>query len=229
MKISIIIPALNEAERIGSLVRELRQRGSGSVGEIIVVDGGSGDPTATRAEEAGARILEPDKKGRAVQMNFGAEHARHPLLYFLHADSMPPERFDSKILQARADGYRAGCFRLGFDRDHTILGFYAWCTRFDLNAFRFGDQSLFISKRLFEEIGGYDPTLKVMEDNEIVRRIKKEHPFKIIPEEVVTSARKYSANGIIRLQLIFILIYVLFFFGISQEKLVSTYKKLVSE
>lgn len=229
MKLSIIIPALNEEERIGMLVRELRRRETGSIGEIVVVDGGSSDRTAEKAEEAGARMFESDRKGRAVQMNLGAERARFPMLYFLHADSIPPEGFDRKIKRAHEAGYPAGCFRLAFDRDHPVLRFYAWCTRFDVNAFRFGDQSLFITEKLFDMIGGFDSGLIVMEDNEIVRRIKRVDSFAIIPDEVTTSARKYMTNGIIRLQLIFSLIYVLFFLGVSQENLVGIYRKFVSD
>ncbi|MDX1618942.1 MAG: TIGR04283 family arsenosugar biosynthesis glycosyltransferase [Balneolaceae bacterium] len=228
MKISIIIPVLNEAETIGRLVTELHRRENGAIGEIVVVDGGSADATVARAEEAGARVFASEEKGRAVQMDFGAERARFPMLYFLHADSRPPEQFDQKILRAHREGYPAGCFRLAFDWDHPVLNFYAWCTRFDLDAFRFGDQSLFISKELYDRIGGYKTGLILMEDNEIIRRIKNDQPFKILPDEVVTSARKYRANGVVRLQLIFTMIYVLFFLGISQERLIRIYKKFIS-
>lgn len=229
MKISVVIPALNEEKTIGNVVRQAKNRASGNIGEIIVVDGGSHDATAEKAAESGAKVIGSDKKGRAIQMNAGAAKAVYPVLYFLHADSLPPFRFDQKIVEAVNRGHSAGCFQLAFDQDHPLLNFYAWCTRFDINAFRYGDQSLFIEKDLFDHIGGYEPGLQLMEDNVIVRRLKKETFFEIISDKVVTSARKYRTNGMIRLQLIFTLIYVLFFLGFPQERLVSTYRALIAE
>ncbi|MDR8392671.1 TIGR04283 family arsenosugar biosynthesis glycosyltransferase [Aliifodinibius sp. S!AR15-10] len=228
MRISVIIPALNEADVIGQTIRELKTRNGQHVHEIIVADGGSTDQTREIAETSGARVIETARKGRARQMNAGAEAASSELFYFLHADSIPPRGFDQTIMTALQDGYPAGCFRLAFDSKHPLLRFYAWCTRFDIDAFRFGDQSLFITRDLFKSVGGFNPKLIVMEDNVMVRCIKKEGGFYISPKKVITSARKYRENGVIRLQLIFVLIYTLFFLGVSQETLVSTYKKLIN-
>ncbi len=228
MDIEVIIPTLNEEDIITESIRTVKERSVGHVSEVVVVDGGSTDATVSRADEAGATVFETSQKGRARQMNMGAVRTSAPLLYFLHADSKPPVKFDQQIMDAFNDNYPAGCFRLAFDLDHPILNFYAWCTRFDIDAFRFGDQSLFITRELFEELNGFDEDLMVMEDNVMVREIKKEAQFSIIADNVVTSSRKYERVGVIRLQLIFILIYTLFFVGFSQEQLVSTYKKLVS-
>lgn len=229
MGISVIIPVLNEAGTIGPTIAGIKGREGGRVAEVIVADGGSADETTDIAAEAGARVIRCEVTGRAAQMNRGARVASQPVLYFLHADSLPPAGFDEQILRSIAEGYPAGCFQLGFDSDHPILRFYAWCTRFDIDAFRFGDQSLYITRELFDEIGRFDPHLTVMEDNEMVRRIKRSHPYKILPGKVITSSRKYRANGVVRLQLIFSLIYVLFFLGLSQEKLVSIYKTLIDD
>lgn len=227
--ISIIIPVLNEESVIGPLIGELRDRQSGYVKEIIVVDGGSEDETVARARKAGARVISDTRRGRSRQMNRGAEEATTGLLYFLHADSIPPPEFDRLILEEYGDQCRAGCFQLAFDSTHPLLNMYAWFTRFDLNAFRFGDQSLFVSRALFFEIGGYRDHLIVMEDNEIVRRLKRHTRFKIIPQKVVTSARKYEEIGAVKLQLIFSLIYVLFHIGYSQELLVSIYQRFIAK
>ncbi|MDZ7691496.1 MAG: TIGR04283 family arsenosugar biosynthesis glycosyltransferase [Balneolaceae bacterium] len=228
MKISVIIPALNEEDVVVRTIRCVKENSSGMVGEIIIVDGGSDDQTAERAEHEGATVIASDKKGRSRQMNRGARHASCNILYFLHADTLPPANFDCKIKKSIKDNYSAGCFRLAFDRDHPMLNFYSWCTRFNIDAFRFGDQSLYIEKQLFKQLGGFDEKLIVMEDNEMVCRIKSRESFNIIADNVVTSARKYQRVGTIRLQLIFLLIYSLFYAGCSQEKLVSTYKKLIN-
>lgn len=227
MKISVVIPALNEEQTIGANLRELRERSSFRVGQIIVSDGGSRDATRTEAALAGADVVYSPARGRAAQMNAGAEAAEGEILYFLHADTLPPPGYDRMIEQAAQAGFPAGCFRLGFDSSHPVLRFYAWCTRFDLDAFRFGDQSLFIERKFFNTTGGYRSGLLVMEDNEMVRRIKKERPFKIIPANVTTSARKYRENGVIRLQFIFTLIFILYHLGFSQEKLATLYRRLV--
>lgn len=229
MTISVIIPALNEEQVIGRTIAQLKEKSSGWIEEIIVVDGGSSDQTVKCVERAGATVASTDQKGRARQMNYGARQASSPILYFLHADSIPPQNFDARIVESVQQNDPAGCFRLAFDADHPLLNFYSWCTRFDIDAFRFGDQSLYIKKDLFEQLGGFKDHLIVMEDNEMVRRIKSRESFKIIADNVVTSARKYQKVGIIRLQLIFTLIYTLFFMGYSQEKLVSLYTKLVSK
>lgn len=225
--ITIIIPVLNEENRVGHLIRKLQSSGTGLVGEIIVVDGGSRDGTVEAATKAGARVIRASRRGRSFQMNAGAEAASYETLYFLHADTSPPDRFDRKIIDAIESGLPAGCFRLRFDTHHPVLRFYSWFTRFDIDLFRFGDQSLFISRSLFQKVGGFDERLLVMEDQEIVRRIKRVEQFEILEDEVVTSARKYSENGVFRLQAIFTLILMLYYAGVQQERLVGYYKRWI--
>jgi len=225
--VSIIIPVLNEEEVISGLIAELEKRKGERSIEIIVADGGSVDGTATRAAEAGARLVRCRGKGRARQMNEGAEHASGKVLYFLHADTLPPFHFPIHIHNSVSQGADAGCYRLQFDEDHPLLRSFAWFTRFDLNWFRFGDQSLFIKREIFRDIGGFDESLKVMEDQEIVKRIRLRHKFHLMETSVITSARKYRMNGVLRLQLIFTLIFLLYYFGVKQDVLVSIYKDLI--
>lgn len=228
MKISIIIPALNEAKGIAPLLAHLRAHSSAeNIQEILVVDGGSSDSTETLAQKAGAKVIS-SPKGRARQMNAGAHSAAGPIFYFLHADSYPPANFDEHILKAVSEGKPAGCFRLKFDQRHPLLNFSAWCTRFDMAAVRFGDQSLFVEKQIFEKSRGFKEELIVMEDNEIITRLKEQGSFTILPEPVLTSARKYLKNGVWRLQFLFTLIYFGFHLGVSQEKLVRFYKRNIS-
>lgn len=221
MKISVIIPTYNESDLISKTIEKVGIYGSNGIKEIIVADGGSTDGTIVNAKKAGAKVVAAPGKGRSVQMNYGARHADAELLYFLHADSIPPDDFDHKILAAISRGYNAGCFQLAFDDDHWLLKFYAWCTRFDIDAFRFGDQSLFITQDIFYTIGGFREDHLVMEDNEIVRRIKSNHSFVVLDDAVETSARTYREVGIVKVQLIFVLIYTLYFLGVAQDTLLA--------
>ena len=124
-------------------------------------------------------------------------------------------------------GFGAGCFRLSFDLQHPLLAFYAWFTRFDVNLFRFGDQSLFVKKSTWKKVGGFDESLIVMEDQVIISLLKKEAAFKIINKEVVTSARKYIQVGIIKLQLVFTVIVLLFYAGVDHKKIVNFYRRQI--
>jgi rSAM/selenodomain-associated transferase 2 len=226
LTISIIIPARNEALHLPALLEYLSAVPERAlIVEIILSDGQSTDETVNIARTAGARIVLNERPGRAMQMNNGAAVARGDLLYFLHADSLPPLDFVAQITRKAAAGYDAGCFRLKFDDSHWFLRANAWFTRFNVNAIRFGDQSLFIRKSLFTAIGGFRNDLIIMEDQEIVYRICKMGRFGVIPDYVTTSARKYRVNGVYRMQAIFFYIYFSYVFGQDQQRLVAKYKK----
>ncbi len=227
--LSIVIPTYNEATTIAALLAYLRQPAAGEQvpTEIIVADGGSTDATRQLARQAGATVLACPHRGRAAQMNHGAHHAQGTLLYFLHADSYPPHGYQQDLWRALAQGYGSGCFRLAFDDAHWLLRFSAWCTRLPLTAVRFGDQSLFVRRELFERIGGFREDLLVMEDQEIIRRLRAQAPFCLVPRAVVTSARKYRANGVIRLQGIFTGIAILYWLGVPQRYLARIYQRFI--
>ncbi len=227
--ISIVIPVLNEEETIVSTLKRIRQRSGAQVEEIIVVDGGSTDQTVNLCREEGVRIVRSPGRGRALQMNTGARTAKGDILYFLHADSIPPSGFDEQIVRALSGSGKAGCFRLSFDDPHPVLRAYAWFTRFDVDLFRFGDQSLFVKKSLFHSIGGFKEDLLLMEDQEIVIRLKKKAGFRILSEPVITSARRYRRVGIFKLQLIFVFIVLLYYAGLDQRALVMFYQKMMEQ
>jgi rSAM/selenodomain-associated transferase 2 len=229
MILSIIIPTFNEEDTIGRTVEHLKSAfRDDQKSEIIVVDGESSDKTVKIARDAGAVTIRT-RKGRAAQMNYGASIASAPILFFLHADTLPPRSFLADISEAISKGYLAGCYRLSFDYRHWFLRFNCWFTRFNLNSFRYGDQGLYVTKQIFETLGGFDETLELMEDQEIIRRIKGLTTFQIFPQSVQTSARKYLLNGIFRLQFSFVVIYLLYKFGFSQQMLVAAYKRLVRD
>src|SRR5206468_10284236 len=108
-------------------------------------------------------------------------------------------------------------------RRHWFLDVHCWFTQFNITHFRFGDQSLFVTKKVFDAAGGFKNELIVMEDQEIILRIRKLACFTVIPKPVVTSARKYVLNGVYKTQGVFYLIYFMYWLGFGQERLVKTY------
>lgn len=225
--ISIIIPTYNEADQIAQTIgKTLAATGSHKI-EIIVVDGGSTDKTVGVAKDCGAITLLSERKGRGAQMNKGASMTTGEILYFLHADSIPPQNFTEHIINTLTTGAISGCFRLAFDYKHWFLKANCWFTKFNVNAVRFGDQSLFVTKEVFLKCGGFREDLLVMEDQEIIHRIKKYGKFKVMNAAVITSARKYHDNGIYKMQVIFFRIWLLYYLGYSQEHLLRLYKSLI--
>lgn len=226
--ISIIIPVYNEENYIETTIKWIREKADPAhIHEIIVSDGGSVDQTIAIAAKAGASVVISPHKGRSAQMNYGASKAAASVFYFLHADTLPPEGFTYDILNAVEKGNRAGCFRLKFDNSHWFLQANCWFTRFDFNYFRFGDQSLFVTREIFLKSGGFSRKHIVMEDQEMIKRLKTISQFTVIPKPVLTSARKYLQNGIYKTQGTFFLIFFMYQIGFSQRALVDTYRKLI--
>ncbi len=227
-KISIIIPVLNEAETISDLILHLLNSTSEeNIAEIIVIDGGSTDDSMKLISGFSEVTLLSSEKGRAKQMNLGAKHATGDILYFLHADSMPPINFDQLIIDEIKKGNQAGCFKMKFDSDHWWLKLAGWLTQFRWRPCRGGDQSQFITKRLFEELHGFNELFMIYEDNDLINKLYKRNEFVVIQEWLITSSRKYIANGIWKLQYHFWAIYVMKWFGASPESLYKYYSNYI--
>lgn len=237
-KLSIIIPVLNEAENIVSLLNHLNENASPeNIAEILVVDGGSTDGTPEKVlntKFAHANFIRTDirllrsEKGRAKQMNLGAKKATGNILYFLHADSFPPKNFDRFIINEVTKGKEAGCFRMQFDNSHWWLRLASWLTQFSWRACRGGDQSQFVTKSLFEKIGGYNENYIIYEDNILINELYAKKQFVVIQEKIKTSARLYEKHGVWKLQYHFWAIYVKKWFGASADELYRYYKKHIA-
>ena len=134
--ISIVIPAINEEVNLKLLLEHLKTETENySDMEVIVADGGSSDESEQVCTDFNVQFLKCPKTQRASQMNYGAEHSKTEILYFLHADSFPPKSFDQKINSSVENGALAGCFTMKFDDKSPILSIYSWFTRFMLNIF----------------------------------------------------------------------------------------------
>ena len=227
MTISKIIPTYNEADTICQLVDYLKTHTHNST-EIIVVDGGSDDNTLVKAQAASATCFVCNHKGRAAQMNLGANQAKGDILYFVHADSFPPTSFATDIIKAVHNGHKAGCYRFRFNSDHPLLKINAYMTRFDRIMCRGGDQTLFITQELFDHLEGYRDDYIIMEDYDLIERIQGSASFKIIPKDVIVSARKYKHNNYLKVQIANFVVFMMYFSGCSQDRMCNTYKQMLS-
>lgn len=229
MQISVIIPTLNEATNIGQQVeRFLSFPRQDLLREIIVVDAGSQDATVAVAEKAGARVLLAPQKGRAVQMNFGAKHAQGAILYFVHADVRPPASCLEDVVQTLAQKQRLGCFTYHFDSDSPLLKVNAFFTGFNWMANGGGDQTLFLQKSCFWELGGFDEQLPIMEDFDFVWRAKKQqYAMQVVRSRATVSARKYEKNNYFKVQIVNAITFLAFRWGYSPRKLAEWYRKML--
>lgn len=227
-KISIIIPIFNEVDAIHRLLLHIENSISKTISyEIIVVDGGSTDGSQTTQNLNQKVKLIQSEKGRAKQLNVGADNAVGNILYFLHCDSFPPKNFDLEIQNQIQKGNQAGCFRMKFDYSHPVLWVSQWFTRINHISCRGGDQSLFVTKALFNNIGGYDENYIIYEDNEIIKRLYLQKQFVVIPKQLITSARRYRENGVWQLQYHFTVIHLKRRLGHSLESMLDYYRKNV--
>jgi len=208
MKISVIIPALNEEKAIARTLEDLCSRHHPD--EVILVDGGSRDQTVNLSTPW-AKVISSDK-GRAHQMNTGAQSASGDVFLFLHADTLLPPGGLESIRAQMATGYQAGRFRLRFDEPKFLLQLFSSYTRF--HCFSYGDQVFFVTRRLFEELNGYSENVP-FEDVDFYKRLRQLTKPVIIRDPVTTSARRFSANGCLRQKWINLYLMALYYAGVD--------------
>ena len=228
MLISVIIPTYKEATNIARVVEDLRRHDLNGAVEVLVIDANSPDGTAEVARRAGATVLQSPRPGRAAQMNFGAAQASGDILYFVHADVGIHPGYVAAIQAAVGQGHEAGCYRFRFDSRHPLLRINSYGTRFPGIMSRGGDQTLFITRALFQRLGGFDEHFVIMEDFDIIVRIRRVASFVIIPQDVLVSARKYETNGWLRVQLANLTAFSLFFLKVSPGRIARTYKAMLN-
>ena len=228
MQISIIIPVYNEAATIGKLISYLIQYKNKSVIEIIVVDAVSTDDTVTIAKNSGAITVVSPQKSRAAQMNFGASMAKGDILYFVHADTFPANSFAMDITNAVEKGFQLGRYRTKFNSGKWYLKINAWVTRFDWFICMGGDNTLFINRKIFEESGGFNNEMRIMEEYEFCERVRKTGAvYTILPGAALVSARKYDTNSWWKVQMANKKIVSMYKKGASQEAMVNKYKEML--
>ena len=196
MRLSIIVPARNEAAVIGATLASLRPlRSAGH--EVIVVDGASSDATVSLAR-ADADLVITTQTGRARQMNAGAQAAKGDVLLFLHADSRLPEGADRALLNGLARQRRRwGRFNVRLSKHHPLLRIVAilmnWRSR--LTGIATGDQGIFVEAALLREIGGV-PAIALMEDIALSKLLKRRSRPVCLTQRIVTSSRRWERGGI---------------------------------
>lgn len=222
-QISIIIPTLNEAVALETSLPALqlyRERGH----EIIVVDGGSHDRTLAVARPQVDRLMQT-VKGRAHQMNEGAEVAKHAILLFLHADSFLPEQADELIAQAlEADNRHWGRFDIRLSNDSLIYRVIEQSVnwRSALSGIATGDQAIFVKKRSFEDVGFFD-RIPLMEDVALSKKLRKVSAPCRLKQPVQTSSRRWEKHGVLRTILLMWRLRLAYALGARPEKLADKY------
>lgn len=199
MKISIVIPVLNEISTLPACLESAGRIGHEPLLEVVVSDGGSDDGSQEAATAAGARVLQAPP-GRGRQLNMGARAASGHWLLFLHADTRLPETWRLAVETVETRGFDAATFRLRFDWGHPVLRMYSVFTRFHLPWTRFGDQGILVKKPLFESLGGFR-LWPAFEDVDFLDRLLKTAKVCKLPVSVTTSARKFRVKGPLKQQL----------------------------
>lgn len=223
MKVSIIIPVLNEAEQIADTLKSLDlYRCDGH--EIIVIDGGSSDDTVSITAQYADRVLHSDA-GRAIQMNRGIEQAQGDALLFLHADTKLPDDAIACLIDAIEEGSFWGRFNVRLSGRHFMFRVIEQMMniRSCITGVATGDQAIFVSRESVEIVGAY-PRLPLMEDVVFSKRLRNLGWPACIRQPVVTSSRRWERRGILRTILLMWRLRLLFFLGVPVEKLAQRYR-----
>lgn len=197
MKISVIIPAIDEARVIGQAIRSAQQAGAN---DIIVVDGGSRDSTGETAERMGAQVV-ASEPGRGLQQNAGARVANGDVLMFLHADCQLPEDGLNEIRDALITTSHCvgGFFRQRIEHPGRLFRFVETgnLMRARVLKWAYGDQGIYVRSNVFTEVGGF-PEIAIMEDLYLMKQLKRRGSLACINSPLTVSVRRWQANGLVK-------------------------------
>lgn len=223
MKVSIIIPVLNEAELIAETLTRLAPcRNQGH--ELIVVDGGSSDETVSLAQPHADKVLY-SSRGRARQMNHGIAVAQGDILLFLHADTQMAHQALTRVINAIEDGYFWGRFNVRLSGKHLMFRIIERLMnlRSRVTGVATGDQAIFVSNECIDIVGDY-PQIALMEDVLFSKRLRNLGWPACISQPVVTSSRRWEEHGVLRTLLLMWRLRLLFVLGVSADKLAQQYR-----
>lgn len=224
--LGIVIPTLNEAAYLPTLLASLETAAPGI--PLTVADGGSTDGTVALARAAGCRVLVAPR-GRARQMNAGAQATPGDVLWFVHADSLAPPTAEAEIVRLLEDpAVVGGCFRLRFPRREWVyrisdrIGNWA----VDLTGIALGDHGIFVRRSAFEAMDGF-PDVPLMEDADFYRAAGRQGRMVQLPAAMVTAPRRYERHGPWRVTAAYLVLLVLYCFDLSRSRLRELYDRWV--
>lgn len=217
---SIIIPTLNEEENIGKVLQHLNLFNEDI--EIIIADGGSTDNTINIAESFNIKICK-SPPGKGIQLNEGTKYANGKILIYLHADTFLPQNAFNLIKDYfTKDEVKIATFALNFDSNKLLMKLYSRFTKFDSMFTTFGDQAIVVKKDFLKSAGGF-PQIKIFEDVEFFRVVRRKTKIYKLPAVVVTSSRRFYKKGIISTQLLNIYFFILYLLKVHPDKIYKKY------
>lgn len=192
--ISVIVPTYNEANSIAPYLQQIVQA---RPFEVIVVDSpASTDQMKEVCALFGVHYVRASVAGRNHQMNQGAQQAKGNVFYFVHADCLVQTSYIEDIQHAIESACHMGCYRFKFNSyPYLFMYINSFFTRFPMIWCRGGDQTLFIKKEVFEDLGAFCPDHCIMEEYDLIQKAQGKYRFKLIPKSVIVSSRKYKNNG----------------------------------
>ena len=230
-KISVIVPSLNENHQLYQLEKHIFSSAvNPEFVELIICDALlSKEEIKYVPFHTNTKLVVSEKKCRASQLNLGAKHAKGKILLFCHADVRLPLEYDKEIRGTISRGFKMGFFKYVFDPSNKLL---------DINASQTGkrgifagggDQCQFFKKEFFEQLNGYDEKFVIMEDFDLIRRVKKAGmPFEIIQKPAIVSARKYEKNSYLKVNLANLMAFTMFHLNVSPAKIFKFYKSVLN-
>lgn len=221
-EISIIIPALNEADELAATLDALKIFADESV-EIILVDGGSTDATVSIAESYDVKILH-SPRGRGRQLQIGGDAADGAIFWFLHADTIAPPNAIFEIKRAlKNPRVVGGNFTIRFGGTRFAAKFLTWLyPKLNLLGLIYGDSAIFVRREVYEKIGGFKD-YPIFEDLNFVERLRAAGEIVTLSAAVTTSSRRFENKSFLLTFLRWTILQVFYWFGVSPENLMKIY------